>query len=40
MAKHDVKLLYPGLAGFYAAMGPIAYTACRVVVGIMFLMHF
>jgi putative oxidoreductase len=39
MAKGDVKLLYPGLAGFYASAGPIAYTACRVVVGIMFLMH-
>ena len=34
MAKGDVKLLYPGLAGFYASAGPIAYTACRVVVGI------
>jgi putative oxidoreductase len=39
MAKGDVKLIYPGLAGFYAAAGPFAYTACRVVVGIMFLMH-
>jgi len=39
MAKGDVKLIYPGLAGFYSAMGPFAYTACRVVVGIMFVMH-
>ena len=39
MAKGDVKLIYPGLAGFYAAAGPFAYTACRVVVGIMFVMH-
>ena len=39
MAKGDVKLLYPGLAGFYSSAGPYAYTACRVVVGIMFLMH-
>ncbi len=39
MAKGDVKLMYPGLAGFYASAGPFAYTACRVVVGIMFLMH-
>jgi putative oxidoreductase len=39
MAKGDVKLIYPGLAGFYASAGPFAYTACRVVVGIMFLMH-
>lgn len=40
MAKGNVKLIYPGLAGFYASMGPFAYTACRVVIGIMFLMHF
>ncbi len=39
MAKGNVKLIYPGLAGFYAAAGPFAYTLCRVVVGIMFLMH-
>ena len=39
MAKGDVKLIYPGLAGFYASAGPFAYTLCRVVVGIMFLMH-
>ena len=39
MAKGNVKLFYPGLAGFYAAAGPFAYTACRVVIGIMFLMH-
>jgi putative oxidoreductase len=39
MAKGDVKLMYPGLAGFYSAAGPFAYTACRVVVGVMFLMH-
>jgi putative oxidoreductase len=39
MARGDVKLMYPGLAGFYASAGPYAYTLCRVVVGIMFLMH-
>jgi putative oxidoreductase len=39
MAKGDVKLMYPELKGFYTAAGPFAYTACRVVVGIMFLMH-
>src|SRR5665213_3640052 len=33
------KLMYPGLAGFYATWGPIAATLVRVVVGIMFLMH-
>jgi putative oxidoreductase len=39
MAKGDVKLLYPGLAGFYESMLPVAATLVRVVVGIMFLMH-
>ena len=35
----DTKLIYPGLAGFYAKMLPVAATLVRVVVGIMFLMH-
>jgi putative oxidoreductase len=39
MAKGDAKLLYPGLAGFYASAGPIVYTIVRIVVGIMFVMH-
>jgi putative oxidoreductase len=39
MAKEEAKLLYPGLAGFYETMLPIAATTVRVVVGIMFLMH-
>jgi putative oxidoreductase len=33
------KLIYPGLAGFYAKMLPIAATLVRVVAGVMFLMH-
>jgi putative oxidoreductase len=33
------KLLYPGLAGFYATFTDIAYTLIRVVVGVMFFMH-
>jgi putative oxidoreductase len=33
------RLIFPGLAGFYASVGPIAYTACRVVVGIIMIMH-
>jgi putative oxidoreductase len=33
------KLIFPGLAGFYEAMLPIAGTLVRIVVGIMFLMH-
>ena len=35
----ETKLVFPGLAGFYAAMLPVAATLVRVVVGIMFLMH-
>jgi putative oxidoreductase len=33
------KLIYPGLAGFYERMMPLAGTLVRVVVGVMFLMH-
>ena len=35
----QTKLVFPGLAGFYAAMTPIAATLVRIVVGIMFVMH-
>src|SRR3954468_17330926 len=35
----QTKLIFPGLAGFYDAVLPIAGTLLRVVVGIMFLMH-
>ena len=35
----QTKLIYPGLAGFYAKMLPIAATLVRIVVGIMFVMH-
>lgn len=35
----QTKLIFPGLAGFYDAVLPIAGTLVRVVVGIMFLMH-
>ena len=33
------KLIFPGLAGFYATWREISYALVRVVVGIMFLMH-
>ncbi|HEY1309372.1 MAG TPA: DoxX family protein [Pseudolabrys sp.] len=33
------KLIYPGLAGLYAKMMPIAGTLVRVIVGVMFVMH-
>ena len=39
MAQGQSKLLYPGLAGFYETMLPIAGTLVRIVVGVMFLMH-
>jgi putative oxidoreductase len=35
----ETKLIYPGLAGFYASMAPIADLLIRIVVGVMFLMH-
>jgi putative oxidoreductase len=35
----QTKLIFPGLAGFYAATAPIASTLVRIVVGAMFLMH-
>ena len=39
MAHGETKLLYPGLAGFYETMLPVAATFVRIVVGVMFLMH-
>jgi putative oxidoreductase len=35
----NTRLLFPGLAGFYAAMGPIAYTILRVVIGVIIFIH-
>jgi putative oxidoreductase len=35
----ETKLIYPGLAGFYASMAPITDLLIRIVVGVMFLMH-
>jgi len=39
MANSQAKLLYPGLAGFYENVLPIAETFLRIVIGVMFLMH-
>jgi putative oxidoreductase len=39
MANSQAKLMYPGLAGFYDSVLPIAETFIRIVVGVMFLMH-
>ena len=38
-SDRDTKLIFPGLAGFYAGMAPLTETLLRVVLGIMFLMH-
>lgn len=35
----QTKLMFPGLAGFYEAVNPIAYTLVRIVIGVMFVMH-
>jgi len=39
MANSHARVMYPGLAGFYDSMLPLAETFMRIVVGIMFLMH-
>lgn len=39
MTTAKTKLLFPGLAGFYAAWRDIAYTAMRVIIGYILLMH-
>lgn len=38
-SSSDTKLVVPELAGFYAAMEPIAYTITRVVFGLIMIMH-
>jgi putative oxidoreductase len=35
----EPKLIFPGLAGFYAAMEPIAYAILRIVFGIIMIIH-
>jgi len=35
----QTKLIFPGLAGFYEGMTPIAVALLRVIIGIMFLVH-
>lgn len=37
--KGETKLLYPGLANFYATWGDIADTLVRVIIGYILLMH-
>ncbi|MBV1699278.1 MAG: DoxX family protein [Hyphomicrobiales bacterium] len=39
MSVGETKLLFPGLAGFYASWRDIAYTLLRVIVGIILLVH-
>lgn len=35
----EPRLIFPGLAGFYATMEPIAYALLRVTVGVTLLVH-
>jgi putative oxidoreductase len=39
MPGSDAKLIFPGLAGFYASWRDIAYTLVRVVIGYILFMH-
>ena len=39
MSVTENKLLFLGLAGFYASWRDIAYTALRVIIGFILLMH-
>ncbi|HZP69032.1 MAG TPA: DoxX family protein [Pseudolabrys sp.] len=38
-AKSETKLIFPGLADFYAAWGDIAFTVVRVITGYILFMH-
>ncbi|MFZ0109052.1 MAG: DoxX family protein, partial [Pseudolabrys sp.] len=38
-AKSNARLLYPGLADFYATWRDISYTLVRIVVGVVMIMH-
>jgi len=35
----ETKLIFPGLAGFYASWRDIAYTLVRVIIGYILFMH-
>ena len=37
--RAETKLIFPGLAGFYASWRDIAYTFVRVIIGYILLMH-
>jgi putative oxidoreductase len=39
MATSSPKLIFPGLAGFYATWQPIGYTLVRIVIGFILFMH-
>ncbi|MGA7018629.1 MAG: DoxX family protein [Pseudolabrys sp.] len=38
-AKSNARLLYPGLADFYATWRDISYTLVRILVGVVMIMH-
>jgi hypothetical protein len=39
MTAGETKLIFPGLAGFYASWRDIAYTLVRVIIGYIVFMH-
>lgn len=39
MNGSGTRLIFPSLAGFYAAMGPVTYTLVRVVIGATIFVH-
>lgn len=39
MATQSNRLIFPGLAAFYASVGPITYTLVRVFTGVIMIMH-
>lgn len=39
MATQSNRLMFPGLAGFYASVEPIVYAIMRVVFGVIMIMH-
>ena len=39
MTAGETKLIFPGLAGFYASWRDIAYTLVRVIIGYILFMH-
>jgi putative oxidoreductase len=39
MTAGETKLIFPGLAAFYASLRDVAYTLVRVIIGYILFMH-